>query len=239
MWLTAPFTGVPDDPRLDVTFSTTRYLGPAIAAAAVAVALGYGARAAASVLAVAALISFERLVAVPSRVVPGALLFIAAALAGALTIVALRRLAAPARVRLMTGGRARAAGASVAVAAALALTVIANGFVARHGGVYGHPSADAVLWLAANPAYRDGDAPVAFAPVPLGPLAGDHLEHRLELIGADEPCERIRARMRSEWLVVGTRVEPSVLGSFTAAECTRSIRADFEDDDYRVFAPTP
>ena len=210
-WGNAPFTGLPDDPAFaDLSLTTTRYLLPAIAAGAAALAWGrLGA-----VLAVAALFSLQRSLELPFPGIPGLPWLLLGALAGAALLPFARRVPLPA----------------TALLAAVALTVTANGFGARHGGVGRLASSGVVTWFAAN---VDDEEPVAFAPQMLGVLAGDHLEHDIEMIPAGEPCARTRARRG--YLVIGTLPLAENRAPFNALNCLKGERPVYADASFRVY----
>ena len=228
-WLQAPFTGVPDDPRFDVSLTTTRYLAPAMAVGAAAIALALPSRWAAWLLGFIALASFGETFSLRFKGVPWEPVVVVGAIGGWVAVRLGRRFEA----RLTTAPALAAA----AVVAVLALTAIAHNFAVRHGLVGGHVSSGAMTWLAADPRFQDGDEPVAMAPVLVGPAAGDGLEHRISLIPAREPCARVRARVGHEWLLIGTEPLPTHLASYTAADCLRDVKPAFDDGKYRVYAP--
>jgi hypothetical protein len=210
-WATAPFTGATDDPAfLDLSLTTTRYLVPAIAAGAAALALRRRPWATA-LLAAAALLSLERSLALPFPGIPSLPVFLGGAVAGAVLI----RLRVPRPV--------------LAVAAVLALSVAAHGFAARHGGIGRLASSGVVTFMAGQP---DAD-PVAFAPQMLAVVAGDDLRRTIELIQADEPCERTRAR--PGWIVVGTFPLADRRAPFSAVRCLAPERPVYSDRSFRVY----
>ena len=212
-WGNAPFTGLPDDPAFaDLSLTTTRYLLPAVAAAAAALAFTRS-RAAGVVLAVAALFSLQRSLALPFPGIPSLPLLLLGAAAGAALLPLARRVPWPA----------------YALLAVVALSVAADGFGRRHGGVGRLASSGVVTWMAT----RDDDLPVAFAPQMLGVLAGDHLERDIEMIPADEPCERTRARRG--WIVVGTLPLAEKRAPFNALGCLQDETPVYADPSFRVY----
>ncbi len=52
------------------------------------------------------------------------------------------------------------------------------------------------------PGWSSGGQPISFAPCEIASLAGPQFKHPLELIPADEPCSRLRARARHGWIVL-------------------------------------
>jgi hypothetical protein len=213
-WANAPFTGLPDDPAFaDLSLTTTRYLLPAIAAAAAAVAFTRS-RLAGAVLLAATLFSLQRSLTLPFPGIPGLPWLVLGALAGAALLPIARRVPLPV----------------TALLTAAALTVAASGFAKRHGGVGRLASSGVVSWFAAN---VDDDRPVAFAPQMLAVLAGDHLEHPIEMIPADEPCERTRARRG--YVVIGTLPLPEKRARFDALGCLSAERPAYADPSFRVY----
>lgn len=213
-WANAPFTGLPDDPVFaDLSLTTTRYLLPAIAAGAAAIAFTRS-RLAGVFLAGAALYSLERSLALPFPGIPSLPWLLLGAAAGPLLLPLARRVPLPA----------------AALLAALALTVAADGFGRRHGGVGRLASSGVVSWFAAN---VDDERPVAFAPQVLGVLAGDHLEHPIEMIPADEPCERTLARRGH--LVIGTLPLADKRAPFNALACLSGLEPAYADPSFRVY----
>lgn len=217
-WANAPFTGAPDDPAFDLSLTTTRYLLPAVAAGAAALALA-GGRVALAVLAAAALLGLDRSLALSFPGVPSAAVLATGALAGGLAGAVWRR-------------RPRAAAAAVAgtLASVLALSVIADGFAARHGGIGRLASSGVVSWFAARP---PDDLPVAFAPQMLAVLAGDDLRRPITMIPADEPCALTRARRG--WVVVGEFPLAERRRSFDAAACLEDLRPAYADGVFRAY----
>jgi hypothetical protein len=203
LWMNSPITGVnPDVPLPETVFSTTRYALPVVAAACVA--LGFAAADARHrvvhvgvvlLLAVVAVINFVLTVRLHFPIAPNARTPIAGAAAGAVLAALLRTRRLPLRLP----GRAVAV---VLAAAAAVLAIPASGFVKRHGDTNSSLVSSVVRWMAAEPQFRGGDAPVATTPAYIGPLAGDRLRHRLEAIPKSETCPDTRVRGRSQWLVI-------------------------------------
>jgi hypothetical protein len=75
---------------------------------------------------------------------------------------------------------------------------------------------------------------VAAVPILDAPLAGDHLQHPLELIPMDEPCARVEARTRSAWVVI--RHDASS-GAYPARDCFAGREPAYRDATYRVYPP--
>jgi hypothetical protein len=91
-------------------------------------------------------------------------------------------------------------GAAGAAAAGLLLAASAPGLAERHAGT-GLYDAEVVGWAADQASFEDGDGPIAMAPLTLGVLAGDRLQHRLELVQLDERCFDTRRRLDGGWVV--------------------------------------
>jgi hypothetical protein len=228
-WLNAPFTGVPDDPVLDLSLTTTRYLVPALTAGTVAFALCATGRARPTlvVLALCCLWSYAASENLNFPGIPSAVTFALGAAAGA-AVASLRRLP---RVDLRI-----AAGAAVLLAA-LSLSVIAHRFGHRQGGQTWLASASVVTWMVDQPRFAEGDDTVHFAPTMLAPLAGNSLEHTLDLIPREEPCERVLARRG--WIVIGTPPFEERRPRFTARDCLESEQPLYRDQNYRVYFRGP
>lgn len=234
-WAFAPFTGIGDVPELrHVAFSTTRYLLPAIAAAALTVALAArggraGRRYALAVLAGAFAWSVVRDAIAGFPYSPSVGTLTSGALLGALAGWALK---GPRRL----GPTPFRAAAFVVLVASLG-AVATPGYLQRHATAGRFYDRDASLFLGFNAEFADGDATVAMAPALAGPLAGDTLEHRVELIPRDEPCARIRARLRRQWLVVADLRSASFVPSYSAPGCLAQVSPAYADGLFEVYAP--
>jgi hypothetical protein len=227
IWMNAPFTGVFGDSRaFDIgTGDATRYLLPGAAVAALTLALasrrgGWLRWVCAAVLGAAAVIGADQTFALGYPNVPAATTPLAGALLGAVVLAGLARLRRPAVPRWAAPA---AATATMLVAAALG-AVAATGFVERHGKT-GTRESPLAAWFAAQPAWRNGSEPVASTWSLVGTLAGDRLQHRLELVGALEACARGRS---AGWLVVD-RNEARLRG---ARSCGKP---GYLDRDYEAF----
>ena len=218
-WLNAPFTGFSGDGISDVSASTVRYLLPALSAAAVAVALTRRTW----LIAIVTMATAWSLVVAPAR--PHLMVLALGALVG----VALARRRLPGLVPV-------AAVASLAV-----LVVAADGFAERQSRATWLRSHALVAWAAAHPDF-DEEFPIATSPDTYAPLAGDRLQHEIELIPRDESCADIARRIARGWVVLET-FAPVVAARrtpTTATECLRTAppgtRVIFEHGGYRVFA---
>jgi hypothetical protein len=119
--------------------------------------------------------------------------------------------------------------ATVAVVAAGALGALAaSGYVERHGDT-GTRESPLAAWFASQPAWRDGSEPVASTWSLVGTLAGDRLQHPLELVGAREACRRGRS---AGWLVVD-RNEARLR---QAPGC--GVPPGYSDRDFQAYGPS-
>ena len=187
IWVNAPFTGVVDNPGLDIgTGDATRYLLPGAAAAATALALasrrgGWVGRVSLGLLAVAVVVGLDNTYDLGFPSAPSLLTPLLGAALGALIGGA-----AGLRVARLPVPRA-AVGAAFAVALALAGAVASTGFVERHGET-GTSESGLARWFADQPGWRDDDGPVRSTWSLVGTLAGDRIQHPLELVSAREGC---------------------------------------------------
>ena len=120
---------------------------------------------------------------------------------------------------------------------ALGLAASASGYVKRHAQTNATFAAPVVRWFADRPDFRDGSAPISTAPQSIGPLAGDRLQHDVELIPGDASCASVRARARRGFVVI--RVLParirSYLVPYTAADCLVRERTIFAGGGLLVY----
>jgi hypothetical protein len=241
IWMNAPFTGVFGASRaFDVgTGDATRYLLPGAAAAALAVALssrrgGWLRAACAVLLGAAALVGLRQTFqlgfpSAPAMGTPLAGLLVGAAAAFALVrLGAARSRAAGARVPALRRGGAVAAGLAALLAAGALGALAAHGYVERHGET-GTRESPLAGFFASQPAWHDGDRPVASTWSLVATLAGDRLQHPLELVDATEACARGAAL--AGWLVVD-RAEARARD---AGGC--GLRPAYSDHDYEAFSP--
>jgi hypothetical protein len=250
LWANAPLTGKADDPVVDFSLAAVRYLLPATAVAVLALALsarrgGWRAAAVSTVFAVALGWSLVRDAQVGYPYVPSAAVpLVGAALgAGAAQLAAWRPAArlAPANPSHSRGAPALVWVVLAAAVAGVALSAAASGFVQRHATAT--PDRGAVFdtavtrWLVTQPDFRDGSRPIALAPTMIGPLAGDRLQHRLQLIRDDEPCARVEARARRGWVVLGLNPFGLPAPRRGALRCFEGRRPVFEGGGFRVFGP--
>lgn len=236
LWARSPYTGNAGvNAVLDLSLSTTRYLLPVLAAAALTLALatrlrGWIGRAAVGGLLACAAWSAVAAFSQGFPRAPSLLVPIAGALLGALAG------AAAGRSHPRTG---LALPLAAAAAGAVALALAAPGFPGRYAESRNIGS-ELVAWAQTRSDIRDGSIPVAFAPAPVGVLAGDRLRHELELIPADERCERVLARARRGLVVIRRDPLDRFFHPFTAARCLRSQRPLYDDGrEFRVYGPPP
>jgi hypothetical protein len=141
---------------------------------------------------------------------------------GAVLVWLVPRLRTPRR-----GVSAALAGAVAVLGVGALAAVAATGFVERHGRT-GTRESPLAAWFAAQPAWRDGSAPIASTWSLVGTLAGDRLQHPLVLVDAEEACRRGAA---AGWLVVD-RNEARLRG---APGC--AAPPGYSDRDYEAYGP--
>ncbi|HEV2753618.1 MAG TPA: hypothetical protein VGV36_07270 [Solirubrobacteraceae bacterium] len=235
-WMGAPYTGMATDAYVDMSLYVIRYLMPAVSAGAVALALasrGRGMRAivAIGLLALAAAGSGVASLDIGYPRMPSARLLGVGALAGAGLLVVWAWLAA-------RGPRVlRASVGVVPVVAAVVLAVGASGYVERHARTDATFATPVIAWFAAQEGFRDGDAPISLSPQVIGPLAGDRLQHDVNLIPGRAPCREVRARAREGFVVVRDlpALTRSYLEPYRAGECLADEPAIFSDAGIRVY----
>ena len=255
LWAQAPLTGRSHDPAFAlVALGTTRYLLPGLCAAALVIALAARRRDLGGLLATLALAGAAVWSIVESAkhglpTTPPIATFAGGAggglaVAGAALIVAsrLRRLArsgpsdkqsrsfpvAPAAVRI-------AATLVCAVLAAGALRPATEGFVGRFARV--QPSyATGLAAFVANPGYSRTNAEISMAPILFAPLAGDHLQHKIDLMPADISCAEVARRMRTGWVVMVSSVSEFSAGVyFNAARCLAGKQPTFHTARFTAY----
>jgi hypothetical protein len=239
-WASAPVTGAPTNPGLwELTASTNRYVLPVLVAAGVAVGLlGRASRRGCTVALgllgaglVVNLAGASRYVPTSIETPPAGWLVLG--LAGGAS-------AALAAGLVGRGGPGRIALAGVGIVAGLGLALGlawgSGGFLGRSVAAADAPFVGPVAWFDRQPGYVDGSATISMADLTVATLVGDRFQHRLELIGAQEPCGAVRARARAGWVVVTTFVFPG-FRAFTAARCLAGERALFRDLGYAVYGP--
>ncbi len=253
-WANAPVTGRGDIPGLLLTGSATRYLLPAIAAAAFALAIAAreGGRAgrilALALLAGSAAWSVVEDARLQFPNLPAFGTLVSGALLGLFVLGGARLWSARRRPRPRARRRRLPAPARVLVGAGLAGLLgafFAAGFVLRHATITAAFDSELVSWFRSQPGFETGTGAIAFAPHQVAALAGDRLTHPLELIAADEPCDRVRARLRDGYVVIRTgptfpvTTRPGLRFPTygTAAGCLRALRPAYANKGFRVYAP--
>jgi hypothetical protein len=228
LWANAPFTGVGDDPRIEFwPFNTLRYALPVMAAAALTLALAARGPGRGRLISIALLVVSLGWSVV--RYATDAFLPFDAALVATIAI------GAAAGVALAPALRARAARAGVAVLAAgtVALALAAPGYAIRHAGTEEFDAA-LIRWLDDQPAWRDGERPVAVSPTVFALAAGDRLEHPLSLVDVDEPCSEIAARTRAGWVVLG-EASAALFPPLAAERCLARVRPGARTGSFRIY----
>jgi hypothetical protein len=220
---------VPNDPSP----FTTRYGLAAVAACAAALALAAAARGrgrpvALAILAAAAVWSLVESAGLKFPDVPSLLTLLAGAAIGA-AAVRVAPLAARAPRAVPLGA------AAAGVAAALVLADGATDFAWRHGRTKATEGALVIPWFAAQSEWRDGDTPIFFVDQGVALLAGDRLQHRLEVIPPDEPCDGVLARAREGWVVRHYTPPFPDQAPFTADECLAAVPPAHEVAPYLIY----
>jgi hypothetical protein len=239
LWMGAPATGVVEGVSASGTVAALRYLTPVLAVAATTLALASrGPRPARlyanGVLGVALAVSAWQTLDLGFPHVPGLGTIAAGALAGGAAAWALSRVRP--HLPVPRGPAALALTALLAAAAGAALTPAASGYVERHARTNANTTyagAGAVEWLAGRESFRNGSEPVGVFPIPNGMLAGDRLQHEVEVLPLDERCPGVRERARRGWFVVNASLVADRLG---AGRCLPRAEAAFAGGDALVYA---
>jgi hypothetical protein len=237
LWASAPSTA--KAPLFDGSVSQTRYLLPVIGFAATLVALASrGSRRSEpvvlGVLAIALVWNLAQLFTGVWPTSPPEPAMVIAALAGA-AIGAL--IAIPLRGRVPIPSPL-VSGAAIALAAAL-LTIPAAEWVTHHSKWRANFDAGLARFLSARDDFRDGDEPIWMAPLLAGPLAGDQLQHNLNLIPAKMPCPRVARLRRSGWVIIGEDGGWFEAAGYTVSGCLTGESPLAVIDGFRVFQPQP
>jgi hypothetical protein len=96
-----------------------------------------------------------------------------------------------------------------------------------------------LAFLAAQPGWAHGDAPIAAGYTAYASLAGPHFTHPLSFIPNDEPCVSIRAAARRGWVVLeplGGERHPS-LDYVRAPACMAGVTPAATIGNVKVYAP--
>lgn len=235
LWAKAPTTGSPAG-YFELASSTVRYLAPTMAMAVATLGLAAGSRhrvargLAGAVLGAGAALGLVQTAKLGFPKVPGLATVLLGALAGAAVALAADRLHL--RPPRLTGLRGVVAVALVAALLGAALAVPASGWVDRHSSVSLTFGVEAVRWLAAQPDFRDGDAPIAGTPVLMGPMAGDRLQHEFTWLRFRESCSRVRAAARRGYVAV---FRFPGLSGYASARCLRGVAPLHRDKSFTVY----
>lgn len=233
----APTTGLPEDPTRDLSLFNVRFILPAVAVATLTLALatrqkGAAAKVATAFLVLALLWNLAEasrndlgFLGVPS-LSPQALFggLVAGALAAWLTSTI-----SSARLSGITPPRTASVGLAVGLlVAALALGSV--GYVDRLALATDH-GRDVVRWFTSQPEFADTERPISGSPSSLGLLAGDHFEHHVSTLPANETCAQVRTRAQRGWIVIKRGEKPVT----RAAACLRSLDPLHSSNDFLVF----
>lgn len=234
LWANAPLTGRSTDPVFQsIASGTTRYLLPALCAAALVPALaarraGVSRWLALALLGAAAIWSLletanDGFPTVPSLGPPllGGLLGVGAALAYS---------------RFTMPRVPRALWAPIVLVAALVLSQAAGGFLGRFARTVPE-YAPALAAFDARPGYRDRDTKVSMAPVLFAPLAGARMQHDVELMPVDISCAEVEQRVRTGYVVIVTSVSEFSTGvPYNAGRCLAGRQPAFRAGQFTVYA---
>ena len=230
-WMAAPFTGRSDDPVLDLSLFTVRYLLPVLLAGVVGLALaGRTNRVARGLLAGALAWNVVAVARLGFPDVPSAPTLLTGVVAGALASA----VAGP-HVR-----RAALVGGIASLAAIVVAAGLSDGWVRRVAETNATPAAPLEAFFAAQPGWAEGREPVAFVTSVIGPVAGDRLRHPLELIPGDEPCPQTLARLRRGWVVVRDIPDElrALLAPVRAPACLAGVRPVAHPGEWLVYRQT-
>lgn len=244
-WAAAPFTGISASPPLaPLALTAVRYLLSALGACVVAVAIaGRDAapgrrRVVFGVLAAAIVASLVADFSLGYPAIPRPFYPLAGGVLGAVAGAVVRRRpewGKPAHLSLSDRRTLAALQITAALFAAVALALAAPGWLWRELKA-GTPTAPAVAFMLARPGFASGSQPIAFAPEVLATLAGPALRHPISLIGAQEPCAHVRARLKRGWVVVSPRQYVSgITQPFDAPRCLSGTRPIFDDGNSLIY----
>jgi hypothetical protein len=237
LWASAPSTA---KARIfDASVSQTRYLLPAIGFAAVLIALASrGSRrfelVALGALSIALIWNLGQLFTGAFPASAPNLAIVGGALSGA-AIGAL--IAMPLRDRVHVPSPL-VSGAAAAVAAVL-LAIPAADWVSHHGDHRANFDAGLAKFLSARGDFRAGNQPIWMTPLLAGPLAGDRLQHNLNLIPARMPCPQVARLRRNGWVIIlENRTWVDAVG-YTVGGCLKREPPLAEIDGFRIYQPQP
>ena len=164
-------------------------------------------------------------------------------------VLAIGALTAATRRQRPAGGPGPAPAGALAVLAAVGvgclLTPAGNGFIERHVQVSKStsPAPGVIAWFLDQPGFAEGEGTIGFASrAVLGPLAGDHFTHRLELIPRKAPCGEVRRLAdRMPVLFIDPTWFDGILGvlPYSTGRCLEPRSPAYEDGAYFVYAPRP
>jgi hypothetical protein len=206
LWGSSPFTGWSGHPGAEpLVLAGLRYLLPGFAPGAIALALASRERRlrlwsiAGLGLAVGADLWRGSAIGYPYR--PTGLVILAVLVGGALLGLAVRlSLSRPSAL-----ARWNALLWAPLPFALIALAVPSSTYLSRHLAVSARTKVDqtALLrWLAAQPGWAHGDAPVFVGPDADVTLMGAHFQHPLALVDAGTPCAVVRTDATHGWLII-------------------------------------
>jgi hypothetical protein len=260
LWSVAPFTGwsgVAGTQGLVV--GGIRYLLPGFALFALVVALATRVRGVIGVVArvlTAVAIGADLWADAPLQdgYRPRLLALVGAAIAGAVAAYLLdsvrRRVRPPATTPAApAGGRTRrfvaaAVGLVAAAGAVATLTAATHGYLQRHVDVAEAlhiDEPDTIKWLAAQPGWAHGHAPLAVGPVADAIFAGPTFDHALSTVTQSTTCATVRADAKRGWLLLPAKPLHSILAAvptFDKTDCLAGTTPEaIIDGRTAVFAP--
>jgi hypothetical protein len=124
------------------------------------------------------------------------------------------------------------------VLAGLALAGAASGFVERYNSANESESrrlysaTPAMFdWFLGRKDFTDGDRPIAFTVVMNAALAGDEIQHRIDLVSALDRCPSVRRRVREGWVVVNH--------AWPTRPCLEDMRPVWKGGEFAVYGGGP
>lgn len=208
LWMNAPFTGVSEGDAGSGALTTMRYLVPTFAAGAVTLALAAREGGRARVYALGGLglgvaVTVWQLIGLGYPAVPTAATLLIGAVVGAAALYALSLV----HIDLDWPRVLGLATVPAVVLAGLALSLGGSNFVNRYVAATDPLSSvsatpQLIRWLQSEPGFEDGDRPIAFNVVANASVAGNSIQHRVDLISAREGCRRQRERLKEGYVVI-------------------------------------
>jgi hypothetical protein len=234
LWMNAPFTGVSEGDAGSGALTTMRYLVPTFAAAATTLALAAREGSRGRVFALAGLgaglaATTWQLLGLGYPAVPQPGTLVAGAVVGALLFSAMA-LVAPRVPSVRIPAPAITVLAAALVGALLSLG--GSSFVDRYATATDPLSTisatpQLVRWFQSRPGYEEGDRPIAFNVVMNASVAGNEVQHRIDLIDAHEGCARQRQRVKEGYVVVNS--------SWPTRSCLRGLPVRYRRGEYTVY----